>query len=117
MADPWVKEAVTTEYGTSKTFLMFPDGYRCFAQSFPSDSALAVTENGRKIIKAGTFFPANDATVKGIVFSDLDITDGPGTVAVLFEGDVRTNRLPVAPDAAAITALPKVRFFPDVVRS
>ena len=36
----------------------------------------AVTENGRKIVKAGTLYPRNDASAIGIVWADYDVTDG-----------------------------------------
>lgn len=101
-----------TEYGSEKQILMFPNPYVCFPQKFSQDSALAVEEGGRKIIKAGTIFPANDATAQGVVFSDLDVTNGDVNGAVLVFGFVKTSALPEEPTSAAKAALNMIKFFP-----
>lgn len=101
-----------TEYGTEKQILMFPDHYVAAPQKFSQDSSLAVTENGRKIIKAGTIYPSNDASAVGIVFNDLDVTEGDQNGAIIVHGFVKTNALPVAPSAAAKAALNMIKFFP-----
>lgn len=100
------------EYGSEKQILMFPDPYVCFPQKFSQDSSLAVTEGGRKIIKAGTIYPANDSTAQGVVFSDLDVTEGDVNGAVLVFGFVKTSALPEEPSAEAKAALNMVKFFP-----
>lgn len=105
---------VTKNYGTPTGILMYPDGYQCYAHTFLPADAAAVDVEGRKIIKAGTIYPANDATAKGVVFKDVDVTDGAATGAILFEGTVRVNRLPAAPAAAAKTALTRITFFANV---
>lgn len=101
-----------TEYGSEKQILMFPNPYVCFPQKFSKDSSLATTVGSRKIIKAGTIYPANDATAVGLVFSDLDVTDGDQNGAVLVFGFVKTSALPVEPAAAAKTAMNMIKFFP-----
>ena len=101
-----------TEYGSEKQILMFPNPYVAAPQKFSQGSSLAVDVNGRKIIKAGTIYPANDATALGIVFSDLDVTEGDQNGAIIVFGFVKTNALPVAPTAAAKTALNMIKFFP-----
>lgn len=101
-----------TEYGSEKQILMFPNPYVCFPHKFSQDSSLATTVGGRKIIKAGTIYPANDSTAQGIVFSDLDVTDGDVNGAVLIFGFVKTSALPVEPSAEAKTALNMIKFFP-----
>lgn len=72
-----------------------------------------VTENGRKILKQGTVYPANDATAIGLVFSDYDVTDGPLPISVLVEGEVHEEALPVAPAELAKTALKNIGFHKD----
>lgn len=68
--------------------------------------AMAVEEDGRKIIKAGTVFPANDATAEGIVFEDVDITyDEKRPISVIIAGRVIEANLPVELAEAAKTAL------------
>ena len=101
-----------TEYGSEKQILMFPEPYVCFPQKFSQDSSLAVEQGGRKIIKAGTIYPANDSTAQGIVFSDLDVTEGDVNGAVLVFGFIKTSALPEAPSAEAKAALNMVKFFP-----
>lgn len=82
----------TNQYDTSKGILQFPDDYVCNAQLFPKDSPLAKTVGSRKIIKAGTPFPANDASCTGIVFNDYDVTDGDENGAVLVRGHVNVAK-------------------------
>lgn len=66
--------------------------------------------DGKKIVKAGTILPANDATAKGILYNDVDVTYGPQPGALIVEGYILEARLPVAPVAAAKTALTKITF-------
>lgn len=101
-----------TDYTTAKQILVFPDHYVCVAQTFPKDDPVATDVNGRKIVLAGTMYPANDATCIGVVFNDQDVTDGDRTGAVLIHGFVKTAALPVAPADAARSALPMVQFMP-----
>lgn len=70
-----------------------------------SNEGVSANPQGRKIVKAGTVYPANDATAIGIVFTDTDVTEGPQPGAVLIEAWILEGRLPVAPEAAAKTAL------------
>ncbi|WP_138496342.1 hypothetical protein [Paenibacillus pinistramenti] len=76
-----------------------------------SDSGVTADSKGRKIVPAGTVWPANDATAVGILLNDIDVTSGPQPGAVMVEGWVLQARLPVVPVAAAITALAgKIKF-------
>lgn len=74
-----------------------------------SDAGVAVVD-GKKIVKAGTVLPANDATAKGILYNDVDVTHGPQPGALIVEGYILEARLPVAPAATAKTALTKITF-------
>lgn len=57
---------------------------------------IATEEDGRLVIKAGTVFPANDATAEGVVFEDVDITDDEKRpISVIVAGRVIEDRLPV----------------------
>ena len=68
--------------------------------------AMAVEEEGRKIIKAGTVFPSNDASAEGVVFEDVDMTnDEKRPISVIIAGRVIEANLPVAVNEAAKTAL------------
>ena len=65
-----------TDYTTAKGVLVFPDHYVSVAHTFKKDDAAAVTQDGRKIVKAGTLYPSNDSSAIGIVWADYDVTDG-----------------------------------------
>ena len=101
----------TTEYGTPQTILFHPDGYSGFAQEFASNDPRIVTENGHKVVKAGTIWPANDATAQGVVFQDVIVDDG-GVGSVLTIADINLSRLPDAPTALAKRALPSIKWYP-----
>lgn len=109
MAMPYVER----DYNTQKQILMFPDHYVAFTYKLSQNSALATeTPEGRKIVKAGTFFPANDDTAVGIVLNDYDVTDGDQSAAIVCHGFVKTAALPEAPTPAAEAALDQISFFP-----
>lgn len=105
-------EYKTQSYDTGKQILVFPDHYVSVAHTFLKGDAAAATVDGRKVIKAGTIYPANDATAKGVVWADYDVTDGDVTGALIIHGFVKTAALPAAPSANAKTALPQVAFMP-----
>lgn len=104
---------VEKEFSTPKQILMFPDKYQAFPQTFIPGDTTAVTVNGRSIIKAGTIWPANDDTARGVVFYDCDVTDGAAAGAVIFEAAIRVNRVPAAPSDEAKAALPRITWFDD----
>ena len=83
--------------------------YQNFTTSV-SNTGVTADANGRKIVKAGTILPANDATAVGILFNDVDVTEGTQPGALMVEGYVHEARLPVAPVAAAKTALKEIKF-------
>lgn len=68
--------------------------------------SIATTVNGKKYVKAGTFFPANNSsTVEGIVYEDVDVTSGNMAGSVVLKGVVYLDRLPVAPESGVQSAL------------
>ena len=98
-------------YLSGKQILQFPEDYKAFAQTFPSNDSTAVTVDGRKIIRAGTVWPKNDATARGIVLNDYDVTDGPVAGAVVYAGAINKAKLPVAVAAAALPVMPRITLF------
>ncbi len=69
-------------------------------------AGVATDAAGRKIVKGGTIYPANDDTAIGIVFEDIDVTEDavrPGSIIIA--GRILKNRLPVVPTEEALTAL------------
>lgn len=70
------------------------------------DEAKGTTaENGGKYIPMGTVWPANDATAVGIVYEDVDVTNGDMPGSVVLRGTVYEDRLADTLAAAAKTAL------------
>ena len=61
--------------------------------------------NGGKYIPMGTIWPSNDQYAKGIVYEDVDVTSGDMPGSVVLKGVVYEDRLPVALDSDAKTAL------------
>ena len=76
--------------------------------TFTKDGELGT--NGTKYVKMGTVYPANDATAEGIVYEDVDVTTGDMPGSVVLKGVVYTDRLPVALQEAAQTALEEKGF-------
>ena len=85
-------KSVTNSYANKIEILQIPDDYVARPQFFDEQSTLAVKEDGRYIIKAGTPFPSNDSNCTGIVLNDLDVTDGDENGAVLVRGHINTAR-------------------------
>ena len=66
-------------------------------------ASMGVQDGTRKIVKAGTPFPSNDAKATGIIFETVDVTNGDMMGSVMHGGKVLANRLSLA--SAAKTAL------------
>ncbi|HBI6905095.1 MAG: hypothetical protein E6469_10720 [Clostridium perfringens] len=79
-----------------------------------SDSGVA-EKGGKKIVPKGSLLDKsgvvkNDATVVGILAEEVDVTNGPKPGALIVEGYVLKDRLPVAPQELAIGTLKKITF-------
>ena len=97
------------------------DDERCPRQSMTvaANHGQKVTRNGRTIVPMGAVIPANGATAKGILYEDIDVTDGAAEGSVVTEGTVYGDRLPAALAEAAATALTQIRVIaasPTVTR-
>lgn len=57
----------------------------------PAEATGAVTENGRKIVKAGSIFATPYA---GLLFQDVDITDGARLGSLMIRGSYIDAKLP-----------------------
>lgn len=80
-------------------------------------TADGATVGDRKIVKAGTVFSTSDETpvVLGIVFHDVDVTDGPEMGALLVGGRVFEDRITAT--NAQKTALNAMGIFFDTYGS
>ncbi|MFT8728634.1 MAG: hypothetical protein ABF755_01045 [Oenococcus oeni] len=82
-----------------------------FTQTIDSTNYNVKTDElGHKVIPAGTVFPTNDDKAIGVTYNEADVTNGPQPVAVIQEGWLLGQRLPVVPTAAAITAMSTIHF-------
>ena len=83
-----------------------------------ADHAQKVTRNGRVIVPMGAVIPANGATAKGILYEDIDVTDGAAPGSIVTKGVIYGNRLPATLAEAAATALKgiEVKMAPTVTR-
>lgn len=61
---------------------------------FDTTTAVTTEADGTKYIKAGTVYPSNDGSAKGIVFEDVDVTHGEAIGSLIVAGRVYENRLP-----------------------
>lgn len=68
-----------------------------------------VTRNGRVIVPAGAVIPANGATAKGILYEDVDVTEGDAPGSIVTEGVIYGDCLPASLDSDAATALTGIR--------
>lgn len=103
---------IVREFNSGKTILKYFD-YKGAACVVPADGVVA-DANGLCIVKAGTPFPANDATCKGYLLHDVDVTHGDAAGTYVFEGSldaavIAANGIEVADEAKAAT--PRVTFF------
>lgn len=100
----------THKYTTNKQILMFPDHKVAFAHTFKKADSAATDVNGRKILKAGTIYPTNDASAIGVVENDIDVTDGDEAGALIIHGFINCKKIPAEPAVGVETALPLVVF-------
>lgn len=96
---------VRKSYGTQKNILAIAGDWDAIERNIAQNSALAVVEDGHKIVKIGTPFPSNDGDCIGLVFNDYDVTDGDVVASILIKGFVEERKLPVALTSAAKAAL------------
>lgn len=68
--------------------------------------AQAVTRtDGRTVVPAGAVIPSNDGNAVGILYEDIDVTEGAKMGSVVTEGTVYEDKLPAAIESAAEAVL------------
>lgn len=70
-----------------------------------AQSGVSANADGEKIVPAGTVYPANTASAKGILFEDVNVTDGDRVASLIVAGRILENRLPAEIASAAKTVL------------
>lgn len=96
------------------------DDEQCLRETatIAANHAQKVTRNGRTIVPAGAVIPANGSSAVGILYEDIDVTDGAAPGSIVTKGVIYGDRLPAALDSDAATALTgiTVKTSPAVVR-
>lgn len=73
------------------------------------DTGIEADVNGKKIVQAGTVFK-KDGVAVGLVFADVDVTNGPQAAAIMVEGYVLEARLPAEVSAEDKAAMKEIKF-------
>lgn len=81
--------------------------------------AKGTTVGTAKVVKAGTVYPSNDGNAIGIVYEDVDVTNGDAPGSIVTDGVVYEDRLPAAIESAAEAVLTGIRVIatsPSITR-
>ena len=84
-----------------------------------ANHAQAITlADGSKIVPMGAVIPSNDANAKGILYEDVEVTNGNMPGSLVTRGVIYGDRLPAALNSAAANALNgiTVKTVPVVIR-
>lgn len=129
---------VNETFGNSTGILKFPDHYVAIAVTV-SDVGVVANSEGKKIVPAGTIIGGAGSTntilgnvatkavttntqggattvagsavdAEGVLFTDVDVTYGPASGAMIIHGFIDLNKLPAAPVADAVAALKQIKF-------
>lgn len=73
------------------------------------DTGVDADANGKKIVQAGTVFK-KDGVAVGLVFADVDVTNGPQPAAIMVEGYVLESRLPAEVSEEDKAAMKEIKF-------
>lgn len=84
----------------------------CIRKSYTiaaNHSQVVTRDNGRKVVPAGAVIPSNDGNAVGILFEDIDVTEGAKAGSIVTEGVIYGDRLPAALEQAAASALTGIK--------
>lgn len=115
-----------THYGNKVEILKFPDHYVALAVTV-DDTGVTANTDGRKIVPAGTIVGGGTLTnpsvkvrkaattsgtsnAEGVLFYDVDVTDGPKPGAMIIHGFINTSKIPTAPTVEEVAALKQITF-------
>lgn len=79
-----------------------------------SDTGVEANERGHKIVPAGTVYKNGDGKAIGLLFHDVDVTNGPHEAAVMVEGRVYGARLPKAVSTEDKATMTGIKFQEDL---
>ena len=96
------------------------DDEQCLRETalISANHAQKVARGQRTIVPMGAVVPANDGTAVGILYEDIDVTDGDALGSIVTKGTIYGDRLPATLASAAASALAgiTVKTAPAVVR-
>jgi len=110
----------TSGYGFAAGYFL-KDDENCVRETMTIayNHAQAVTRNGRTIVPMGAIIPSNDQYAKGILYEDVDVTNGDHEASVVTAGTIYLDKLPKAAESAAKSAMAnivQITSSPSVVR-
>jgi len=107
----------TVGIDTVPAFIASEVGFKTITCQF-SNSGLTANDEGYIIIAGGTVYPTNDASAKGIVLEDIDVTEGSFAGSLIVGGYIYENRLPDDVESTAKAVLTNIKFenAPSVTR-
>lgn len=93
-------------YGWAAGYFL-ADGETCLRKSatISNSHAQVETRGERKVVPAGAVIPSNNGNAVGILYEDIDVTEGPKMGSIVVEGTVFEDKLPAAIEAAAESAM------------
>ena len=74
-----------------------------------SHAAVVTNADGTKYIPAGAVIPSNNSSAKGILYEPIDVTSGDMPCSIVTSGVIYGDRLPVALDSDAASAMTGIR--------
>lgn len=83
---------------------------RVTAQIAANHAAVVTRSDGSKYVPAGAVIPSNDGNAVGILYEDVDVTTGAMPGSIVTAGVVYKDRLPVAIEGSAVSALTGITF-------
>ena len=78
-----------------------------------SSTGVTANSDGKKVVKAGMILPQNDATAKGVLLTDVDVTNGDSSGTIIIHGFIDNAKLVkngITVSAEAVSALKMIDF-------
>lgn len=97
-------------YESTPNFLGSEEGLVLKTITVPANNSNVVTENNRKVVKAGTII---ETPYTGLLYNDVDVTDGDNIGSLMFAGFYVDAKLP-STASAKVTDFAKHGLFPIV---
>ncbi len=86
--------------------------FQNFTRMVKSEGVVA-DKNGRKIVPAGTVYKNENDVAIGLLFHDVDVTEGDHEAAVMYQGIVYNARLPKKVTDEEKKTMPGILFKDD----